>query len=115
MTPDKKEQFNNKDILSTHTKHELRSLEMHRIVARLFQKTPHVVINTALENISRWRRAGADCSAFAEWEDILKHKPDSLPSFLESTDEEATRLRQSSPFPGLIPENDRIRILNSFP
>ena len=94
-----------------HQHHETRSLRMHRIVAELYLKSPEEVIRFGLENLKRWQRRGVDCDDYRLWEEILRSTPQLLPEILRDTNEEAVRLRQSSPFAGLIPEESRQRIL----
>lgn len=95
----------------THRLHETRSLTMHRMVAEHFRQNPGFVIRFALENLERWHQRGVECDDHAIWKDLLLEDPDKLAAILTGITEEATRLRQSSPFAGLIPEAERRRIL----
>lgn len=94
-----------------HQLHEMRSLRMHRIVAERYHETPADVIRFGLENLKRWQHRGVDCDDFRIWEEILRSAPQRLPQILSGSSEEAVRLRQSSPFAGLIPEESRQQIL----
>jgi hypothetical protein len=94
-----------------HQCHEMRSLRMHRLVADRYRVAPEDVIQFGLENLKRWRQQGVDCDDFEVWEGILRSSPQRLPEVLCGFGEEATRLRQSSPFAGLIPEESRQQIL----
>jgi hypothetical protein len=98
---------------SPHQLHELRSLRMHRIVEELYRETPSDVIRFGLENLKRWQQRGVDCDDFRIWEEILRFVPQRLPEILSGSNEEAVRLRQSSPFAGLIPEASRQQILTT--
>ena len=69
---------------SFHQLHERRSLRLHRWVV---------------------------CDDFGIWEKILRSVPHRLPEILCGSGEEVVRLRQSSPFAGLIPEEIRHQIL----
>lgn len=94
-----------------HNKHELRSLEMHRLIGEKLKKNPSTVIQFALNNLTRWEASGVDCADFHEWKQILKkEKPNTIFQLLTNKDEKSTRLRQSSPFPGLLPEKTRRKI-----
>lgn len=84
---------------------------MHRLVAERYAETPTVVIQFGLENLSRWQQRGVECDDFRLWEEILRDRPQRLHELLCSTDEEAVRMRQSSPFAGLIPEEIRQQVL----
>jgi hypothetical protein len=98
-----------------HRIHEIRSLEIHKIVAEKLRETPEFVIQHARNNITRWKTNGADCYALTEWEDILNKGPEYTLSVLLDTGENATRLRQSSPFPGLITQTQRKEIFQRNP
>jgi len=84
---------------------------MHRIVAERFRADPDDVIRFGLENLSRWKTRGVECDDFQIWEDILRFSPQLLPEVLTGCGEEAVRLRQSSPFAGLVSEDIRREIL----
>jgi hypothetical protein len=98
---------------ATHQLHEMRSLMMHRIVAKRFHDDPAAIIKFGLNNLERWRNKGVDCDDYRIWEEILRFTPQRLTEVLSSSNEEAIRLRQSSPFAGLIPEDSRQKILAS--
>ena len=98
---------------SNHQLHETRSLKMHRLVADRYQQSPAEVIRFGLMNLQRWRKKGVDCDDFEIWEEILRFSQQRLPEILSSSSEESIRLRQSSPFAGLVPEESRQKILAS--
>lgn len=98
---------------SRHQLHEMRSLRMHRMVSERYREAPSDVIRFGLENLKRWQKRGVDCDDFQIWEEILRSGPHRLCEILCGTSEEAVRLRQSSPFAGLIPEESRHQILAS--
>ena len=97
--------------MKSHQLHETRSLRMHRMVADRYRESPADVVRFGLENLKRWQHAGVDCDDFRVWEEILRHRPESLAEILCGSSEEAVRLRQSSPFAGLIPEDIRHQVL----
>lgn len=84
---------------------------MHRIVEERYRDAPADVIRFGLANLKRWKQSGVDCDDFRIWEEILRFVPQRLPDILSGSSEEAVRLRQSSPFAGLIPEESRQQIL----
>jgi len=84
---------------------------MHRLIAERYLESPAEVIRFGLMNLKRWQQKGVDCEDFRIWKEILSSTPERLPEILSSLDEEAVRLRQSSPFAGLIPEESRLQIL----
>jgi hypothetical protein len=102
-------------MTSGHDIHEKRSLRMHRMVAESLRRDPAAVTRFGAENLSRWQLAGVECDDFGIWEKLLSGPTDDIIAVLTGTGEEATRLRQSSPFAGLIPEADRKGIFASMP
>lgn len=97
----------------SHQLHERRSLAMHRMVADRFRQDPDFVTRFGRENLERWRQSGVECDDHAVWRSLLLERPEEVVSMLTKMTEEAIRLRQSSPFAGLIPEPDRRRILET--
>jgi hypothetical protein len=94
-----------------HQLQEIRSLRMHGIVAEIYRQDADYVVRFGLENLKRWQRSGVDCEDFQLWREILELAPERLPAILSGKGEEAVRLRQSSPFAGLVPEESRRKIL----
>jgi hypothetical protein len=94
-----------------HQLQEIRSLRMHGIVAEIYRQDSDYVVRFGLENLKRWQRSGVDCEDFQLWREILELAPERLPAILSGKGEEAVRLRQSSPFAGLVPEESRRKIL----
>lgn len=97
----------------SHQLHETRSLRMHRLIVERYLADPESVISFARENLSRWRLGNVNCDDFAVWEKILSGNQAGILKALTATDEKAVRLRQSSPFAGLISAEDRKKILAS--
>ena len=87
---------------------------MHRIVRRKLEQSPGDVVRHGLENLQRWRRQGVECEDFDVWENLLTNGLDRLRVLLEENSAEAVRLRQSSPFAGLVPESERLAIVESI-
>jgi len=90
-----------------------RSLALHEAVAERIAAQPEL-LEQARANLRRWLAAG-DSPALQEWQQLL----DSLPlaellALLRSPDERAVRLRQSSPFAGILPPRERQAILNRY-
>ena len=98
---------------SPHQLHETRSLQMHRLVEERYRENPADVIRFGLENLKRWEQRGVECDDFQIWKEILRMVPQRLPEILSGSSEEAVRLRQSSPFAGLITEASRQQILST--
>src|SRR3546814_13938302 len=96
---------------SGHRRHDERSLALHRAVASAIRRDP-TVIQKALANISRWEQL-APGPWLAEWRAVLTGPLETLLALLESPDKNAVRLRQSSPFTGVLSEAERRRIYES--
>jgi hypothetical protein len=97
---------------------EDRSLEMDRVIADKIRANPKLV-RIALANIERWL-ANPDYSesnqqAVLEWKRIIENSSlDALLTLLQSSSEEARRLRQSSPFCGILTAEERAAILRKY-
>ena len=92
-----------------------RSLAFDRLIASKLRKEP-ALVEKARGNIARWLEtcaAGAK-SDLLEWQRILTGSLDDLLSLLVATDERAMRLRQSSPFCGILTEDERLGIIREF-
>ena len=92
-----------------HHVRERQSLAIHRRIAGLIAENPDAVIAKAKENLDRWSRKSESglSPAHAEWLAILNQfAPSEIASLIVSTDEKATRLRQSSPFAGVLPPRE---------
>lgn len=67
---------------------------------------PRQVLGKAMANLESWRgrqEGTASQSSALEWQDFLtRASPEEISSFLVSGDETALRMRQSSPFAGVL-------------
>lgn len=92
-----------------------RSLAFERLIAAKLRSDP-ALLNTARGNLMRWLET---CSpgvrpALLEWQQLISGPFSELLSRMGATDERATRLRQSSPFCGILTEEERLSILREF-
>ena len=107
----------NKDI--SHQYLDRRSLALHREIAKMLEKDPSL-IKAALNNIRRWvesyKKSGSPLpESLKEWSYILaKESRNEIIRLLRARSEKAKRLRQSSPFAGIIPNKVRNQIIESF-
>jgi hypothetical protein len=95
---------------------DARSLALHRLVAEEIRRDASVV-DIARSNIARWHaesRVPVESSAYAEWLDLLDGSIDQLLAVLESDDQHATRLRQSTPFSGILTPAEREAVFAAF-
>jgi hypothetical protein len=88
------------------------SLMMHRHIADRIEAGDESPLQIATGNLARWKeRNGGLVRSQEEWVAILQWPTSRLLEMLRSDDEEATRLRSSSPFAGAIDQRLRIELL----
>lgn len=103
-----------KSVQSDHGRLDERSLALHRLVAQKVLAAP-ALLDKARENVRRWRDIeGSPSLALSEWESILGNPADHVARFMVESSERATRLRQSSPFCGILTEGERRAICESY-
>ena len=101
-------------ISSDHARLDQRSLALHRLVAKKITADASL-IEFARQNVKRWQAASDSASpALTEWEQILGKPLGEIVAFLTERSEHATRLRQSSPFAGILTEAERSSIYESY-
>lgn len=101
-------------VQSDHSRLEERSLALHRLVARKLLGNP-LLLDRVRETVRRWQGMdGSPRTTLAEWETILSSPADQVAGFLTERSEKATRLRQSSPFCGILSEDERRAIYESY-
>jgi hypothetical protein len=99
---------------SDHRILDARSLALHALIARKIARAPGL-LDIARRNLDRWRAArGTEPPALAEWRAILARPWREVAAVLTDPGEEATRLRQSSPFAGVLSAAERRRIYEAF-
>lgn len=100
---------------SDHRRLDLRSLVMHTLIARKVARDPGLLA-VARENLRRWgERWGGDTPMWVEeWQSILKRPWREVAAFITELSPRATRLRQSSPFAGVLTAQERKRIYDAF-
>jgi hypothetical protein len=100
--------------MNPHTAIDARSLEMDRLIAQRLRGNP-AVLDKARSVLAKWM-ASCDASvrpAFEEWRAILDGPLSEVFAVLEGEDERSRRLRQSSPFCGVLTPAERTAILMS--
>ncbi len=99
---------------SDHNRLDERSLALHRLVAEKVRAAPEL-LDLARENLRRWQDAqGTASPAYAEWAQILASPASHVLALLAERSERATRLRQSSPFAGILSQEERREIYESY-
>jgi hypothetical protein len=88
-----------------HAEIDQVSLEMAREVAERLRLNPQL-LEMARANLTRWSRQNASVApllrCYAEWEGILLRPVDEICDLLCSDSDDAQRLRQNSPFVGVL-------------
>ena len=97
---------------------EERSLWLHRALLGPLMRDPDKVLAQARANIIRWRVAhrpdGMTQAWLSEWERLLDAGVDAVAEVLVSRASRAVDLRANSPFAGILDENERLAVLQSF-
>lgn len=84
---------------------ELDELRVAVSLAVVRHCTPREIRAKSLANLHRWQSQGTWVSAFGEWQEIINSNDDGrLYAAMLSRDENSTRLRQSMPYVGLLPQ-----------
>lgn len=99
--------------MRSHEWIDQRSLAMSRAIAAKVREDPRL-LGKALATLERWQRDRADDApaVLQEWHCILKQwPPERILALLASDAEDARRLRQSSPFCGILAPGERLAIL----
>ena len=94
---------------SDHQRLDARSLAMHCLVARKLLANPALIAQSR-STLARWRAQAAEPVPSY----FLEGSPEEVAAFLASMREDATRLRQSSPFTNLLTPEERARIFEAF-
>src|SRR5579872_4954273 len=69
--------------------------------------TPREIRAKSLANLHKWKRQGVWVTAFDEWRKIVSSDDDGwLYAAMLGRDEDSTRLRQSMPYVGLLPQTE---------
>ena len=94
---------------------EARSLAMHCLIALKIAEEP-VLLGRVRKNLAAWRnRYGADMPrALDEWQRVLERPWPEIAALITDTGERAARLRQSSPFAGVLTPAERRHIYEAF-
>jgi hypothetical protein len=100
---------------SDHRILDARSLAMHCRIAQKISSDPRL-LDKARENLKRWsaKSTGPRPRYLREWQEILKCPWPEIAALITDMSEEATRLRSSSPFAGVLSPAEREQIYASF-
>ena len=100
-------------LVRFHSWVDERSHALHDAVASKLECDP-ALIDVARNNLTRWLGV-TPAPAWLEWRQLLETTPlAELTTLLRSRDERANRLRQSSPFAGLLTPQERRAIFDRY-
>jgi hypothetical protein len=102
-------------VYSSHRLHDARSLAMHTAIASKIDRDP-TLLEKAHDNLRRWRDRQGDSVApwLVEWQKLLRRPWREVAGIITGLTEESARLRQSSPFAGVLDVAQRRRIHAAF-
>ena len=88
---------------------------MHCKIAQKLSRDPKI-LEKARANLERWSAKSSDPLPlyFSEWQEILSRPWPEVAAFITSMSEDATRLRSSSPFAGVLSADEREQIYAAF-
>jgi hypothetical protein len=94
---------------------EARSLAMHCLIARKIGAEPKLLA-TARRNLAAWTARYGDSvpRALQEWRTVLGRPWPEIAELITDAGESAARLRQSSPFAGVLTPSERRRVYEAF-
>jgi len=100
---------------SDHRILDARSLAMHCKIAQKIVRNPEL-IKEAQGNIERWSKKfdGPRPRYFEEWEAILNLPCREIAERITRMNDDATRLRSSSPFAGVLSDKEREQVYAAF-
>jgi hypothetical protein len=100
---------------SDHRILDARSLAMHCKIAQKITRDP-TLLNKAKANLQRWIAKSGDRQPqhLREWQQILERPWPEIAELITSMSEDATRLRSSSPFAGVLTASERDQIYEAF-
>jgi hypothetical protein len=98
-----------------HRLAEARSLALHCLIARKIAADPRL-LEVARRNLATWaRRYGNSLPpALAEWRAAIDRPWPEIAALITDPGESATRMRQSSPFAGVLTAAERRRVYEAF-
>jgi transposase-like protein len=102
-------------VYSSHRLLEARSLAMHAVIAQKITRDASL-LKIPRNNLKRWRARWSESvpAWFEEWSQIMTRPWPEIAALITELSENAARLRQSSPFAGVLTPVERKRIYDAF-
>jgi hypothetical protein len=100
---------------SLHRLLEARSLAMHAVIAQKIEREPKL-LDVPRNNLKRWnvRWENEAPAWYDQWCEIMDRSWPEIAAIITEPSEEGARLRQSSPFAGVLSAAERRRIYEAF-
>lgn len=100
---------------SDHRRLEARSLALHCLAARKIDRDRRL-LEIARRNLRRWLRERSNRAprALLEWDALLRRPWREIAAVITDPGENGARLRQSSPFAGILTDAERRRVYDAF-
>jgi len=94
---------------------DLRSLNLHKAISKKL-RVNNQLWDIPLKNLEKWKDKYSNLPyALAEWKKIMiECSKEEIFKILEGSSQRAKRLRSSSPFTGILSENERDKIFRKF-
>lgn len=102
-------------VYSCHRRTEARSLALHTLIAEKIARDPRL-LEIPKRNLNRWaaRRGNEAPRWIEEWRRLRKRPWQEVAATISEATERAARLRQSSPFAGVLTPQERQRVYDAF-
>lgn len=102
-------------VYSPHRLLEARSLAMHAVIAQKIERDPKL-LDVPRNNLKRWITRWEDAAPawYHEWRGIMDRPWPEIAGIITEPSEQGARLRQSSPFAGVLSAAERKRIYEAF-
>ena len=102
-------------VYSVHRLFEARSLAMHALIAEKITRDRHL-LEIPQRNLERWSRRFDQARPrwLEEWSRVLRRPWHEIAGLIAEPSERAARLRQSSPFAGVLTPEERQRVYEAF-
>lgn len=100
---------------SDHRILDARSLALHCKIAQKISREP-ALINKAKANLERWSAKAPEPKPryLREWQEILERPWPEIAEIITSMRDASTRLRSSSPFAGVLTDEEREQVYAAF-
>lgn len=105
-------------MISWHQCVDERSRELHTLIAEKIRRDPSLLTQVQ-SRLERWLTESQDSprtrQALEEWQGVLRENPlEVILAMLASSDEEACRMRQSTPFVGILSKEERTEVFRKY-